>query len=41
MNTIDLIHQEHFCQKCGNEIDASDITGLLCSDCWLSQEEAA
>ena len=34
--------QEWSCQKCAEEIDNPEVTGLLCSECWLvSQEQAA
>jgi hypothetical protein len=41
MTTIDRRHDEWHCQRCGAEIDAPDITGLLCSEHWLAQQEAA
>lgn len=34
-------YQEWHCRKCDGDIDSPIITGLLCSACWLIQEEAA
>jgi hypothetical protein len=29
--------QEHHCRKCGEYIEAADITGLVCAQCWIEQ----
>lgn len=39
LGQIPKMETQAICKSCGEYVECEDITGLLCSDCWLIDQE--